>query len=316
MPELPEVQTVVDGLEKKIIGKKIKDIWTDYRSSFYYGKENIKDPKYFSFFKKALLGKKILSAKRVGKNILLETSGEYWILIHLKMTGHLLFGEYFLDKKENKVFPKGGFLQRKSKDFEKEVLKNPLRDPFNAFIHLLFVFEKSKKSLALSDMRKFATVKLVKKELLGESFQALGPDALKISFKDFYKIFKDKKGKVKPELMKPENISGIGNIYSDEILFASGVHPESLANKIPKEYYKKMFSVMKRILKKSISCGGDSMSDFRNIEGKKGEFQKKHKVYKREGWDCLKKDCKGKISKKVISGRGSRFCSACQKKFL
>ena len=107
MPELPEVQTVVDGLNKKVKGKIIKDCWTDYQSNFYSGKNNIKDPIFFKKFKKEIQGKKILKAQRRGKNIFIYLDSGKIILIHLKMTGHLLYGDYFFDKKENIYKPQG-----------------------------------------------------------------------------------------------------------------------------------------------------------------------------------------------------------------
>jgi formamidopyrimidine-DNA glycosylase len=112
MPELPEVQTVVDGLNQKIKGKKILSVWTDYKSDFYFGKESIKDPKYFKKFSKEILGQKILKAERRAKNILIFLENKKTILIHLKMTGHLLYGNYFFDKNKNIFFPENNFISR------------------------------------------------------------------------------------------------------------------------------------------------------------------------------------------------------------
>ena len=102
-------------------------------------------------------------------------------------------------------------------------------------------------------------------------------------------------------------ISGIGNIYSDEILWQAGVHPERVVGKISKPEMKKMWQAMKNILAKSISMGGDSMSDYRNIYGECGNFQNAHKVYRRTGRKCLKKNCGGKIMRKIIGGRTRTF---------
>ena len=101
MPELPEVQTVVDGLNLKVRNRKIKDVWTDYFSDSYLGKESIKDKKYFQKFKKEIIGQKILKAERRAKNIIIHLSGGKYILIHLKMSGHLIYGDYVFDKKKN-----------------------------------------------------------------------------------------------------------------------------------------------------------------------------------------------------------------------
>ncbi len=309
MPELPEVQTVVDGINKKVKGKKILDIWTDYESPYFCGKENIKDPKYFSFFKKSFAGKKILKAQRRAKNILIFTDSDFVVLIHLKMTGHLLYGKYFWNKKEKIWEPDGGFAEGKS---AKE--KSPLQNTFNRFIHLIFKLD-DEKFLALSDMRKFAKICLIKKENLDKYLEKTGPEILP---KDFSaknlkeRLFLQKNGKIKSVLMNPEIVAGIGNIYSDEILFSSKIHPESIISKIPEKKFSEILKNSKKILEKSLKVGGDSMSDFRNIEGKRGDFQNFHKAYKKEGEKCSLKNCSGIIEKKLIGGRVGRFCKKHQ----
>lgn len=118
MPELPEVQTTVNGLNKTVRSKKIVDVWTSYNSSYKAHKESIKDPLFFKQFKKKVIGQKILKAERRAKNILIHLTGDNTILIHMKMTGHLMYGAYEL--KKNKWEPK-----------EKS---GPLADPFNSHI--------------------------------------------------------------------------------------------------------------------------------------------------------------------------------------
>ena len=113
--------------------------------------------------------------------------------------------------------------------------------------------------------------------------------------------------------MNPEFIAGIGNIYSDEILWKVGVHPESEISKIPSFLLKEIIKFSKKILKSSIDIGGDSMSDFRNIEGERGKFQNKHKCYKLENTPCQKKGCYGILKKNKIGSRIARFCPSHQK---
>ena len=134
MPELPEVQTTANILNKEVRGLKISDIWTDYNSPYYLGKISIKDKKYFSFFKNELLNKEIISVGRRAKNVLINVSGNpnqrragKTILIHMKMTGHLLYGNYLFDGK--KWFPKDN---------------GALKDPYNRFIHLVFSLSNKK----------------------------------------------------------------------------------------------------------------------------------------------------------------------------
>lgn len=320
MPELPEVQTVVDGMNKKIKGKKIQLTWTDYDSKFYYGKNSIKDPKYFKNFSKNIIGAKIKKIERRAKNIKIYLDNDKIILVHLKMTGHFLFGNYKFDKQNNIFIPKGNSIERsdlkkdKTGKLKNEIEKNPLRDPFNKFIHFAIIFSDGN-VLALSDMRKFASVSIINKNDILEHFSDIGPEPFDIKPTMFSKMAKEKRGRIKTVLMNPEFIAGIGNIYSDEILWKIGIHPDSEISKVPSFKLKELIKYTKKILKKSISVGGDSMSDFRNIDGRKGKFQNSHNAYRLENTDCKMINCGGIIKKKMVGGRVSRFCPKHQKLF-
>jgi formamidopyrimidine-DNA glycosylase len=310
MPELPEVQTTVNGVNSEVRGLTITDVWTDYRSVFHANKQNIKNPEYFTHFKTDVLGAKVLNATRRGKNVLIHLSNPSTgsvqdgntILIHMKMTGHLLYGLYTLE--HGKWLPK-----------EKN---GPLADPYNRHIHLVFTLS-NKKHLAFADLRKFAKVFVfkTKDEHAVLDLMHLGPDPLskELTYKTFKeRLLKRPGGRIKPILMDQTLISGIGNIYSDEILWAAGVHPESKPAKIPEPQFKKMFAASKAILKKGINFGGDSDSDYRNIYGEKGKFQSRHNAYRRTGKPCPKKDS-GIIQRKMIAGRSGHFCNKHQKLF-
>ncbi len=312
MPELPEVETTVRGLQKYAVGKTVVDCWTDYNSAFHKDKENIKDPRYFVSFKKKLVGAKIIGADRRAKNILIHLSNGYTLLIHMKMTGHVLYGKYTFDKK------------KKKDPWTPATDSGPLADPFNRFIH--FVITLDGHHLVLSDMRKFAKVTLVETSLLDSSLHTahLGPEPLTKSFdlKKFIerlskntKMSKMPEGPIKSALMDQELIAGIGNIYSDEILWRASVHPESRFSAIPTKQISLMFTAMKETLKKGIDFGGDSMSDYRNLDGERGKFQEHHEAYRRTGKPCRKKGCKGTIVRKVIRGRSGHFCDTHQKLF-
>ncbi|MFZ2621490.1 MAG: DNA-formamidopyrimidine glycosylase [Minisyncoccia bacterium] len=299
MPELPEVTTTVKGLNEVLPKLKIKDIWSDY---FLRTKnrrtDNIKNKKYFEHFRKEVVGEKVKNAERRGKNVLIHLTHGKTILIHMKMTGHLLYGKYIWDDKEWKSSEK------------------LLSDPFNRFIHLIFTLSNSK-HLAFSDMRKFAKVVLFETEKRDEfiDLAQLGPEPLLNLSLDIFKkqLHKKPTGKIKTVLMDQTVIAGIGNIYSDEILWEAGIHPERRVVSIKNKEIEKMWKGLKVILTKSIKMGGDSMSDYRDIYGKKGNFQNAHKVYRRTKEKCLKKGCSGIIMRKTIGGRSSHFCSAHQK---
>ncbi len=285
MPELPEVQTTVNGLNRTVKGRIIVDVWTDYGSKLKMHRGSIKEAEFFKQFKKQVKGQKILKAERRAKNILIHLSNGLTILAHMKMTGYFFY--------------------------------NPPKDA--PFVHLDFTLD-NKKHLVFSDMRKFAKVTLLPTKDIKNSLHLshLGPEPLDKSFT--YKIFKERllkkpRGKIKTVLMDQTLIAGIGNIYSGEILWRAGVHPLSIPSAIPEKNLKEMFKATKETLKKGIDFGGDSMSDYKNINGEKGEFQEHHKAYRRTGLKCLKPKCKGVIERLVVGTRSAHFCPVHQKLF-
>lgn len=299
MPELPEVTTTVSGLNKVLPKLNVKEVWSDYFLNTKNKRiDNIKNKKYFEKFKKEIVGEKFKNAERRGKNVLIHLTGDKTILIHMKMTGHLLYGKYF---RNGEVW----------KSTEKL-----LSDPFNKFIHLIFTLSNGK-HLAFSDMRKFAKVILFETSKKNSHIDLvhLGPEPLKdLTIKTLKEqLSKKLTGKIKTVLMDQSIVAGIGNIYSDEILWETGIHPERIVKNIKDEEIKKILKTTKEILQKSIKMGGDSMSDYRNIFGEKGNFQNAHKVYKKSKQKCLKKGCKGTIERKVIGGRSAHFCNTHQK---
>lgn len=309
MPELPEVQTTVNGLNASIRGLKILDVWTDYNSSFHHGKDSIKDPAYFTRFKKAVTGAKVERVDRIAKNILVRIAkgGEKSvILIHMKMTGHIMIGRYEFDKKAARD------PWRPAPD-----ASPALRDPYNRFIHLVFTLS-NKKQLVLSDMRKFAKVTLIPETELERTVHlfGIGPDPLKKEFT--FEAFKERlerrpTGRIKNVLMDQTVIAGVGNIYSDEALWRTGLHPEERVMNIPDSYLKKLYPALLAVLRKGIDFGGDSMSDYRNIDGERGKFQEHHNVYRKTEQKCSKPGCKGTIIRKVVGGRSAHFCDIHQK---
>lgn len=308
MPELPEVHTTVEGLKRKVVGLNITDVWTSYRSTYAPYKNQIKNPGYFRKFQKDVIGNKITGAERRHKNILIHLSNGKTILIHMKMTGHLMYGQYQKTGLGNGTW--------ENEEWEPKADIGHLRDPFNKHIRLVFSLSDDK-NLVLSDVRKFAKVHLLNTKELGEELGIFGPEPLERSFT--FKVFKErvlqkKTAPIKSVLMDSSVIAGIGNIYSDEILFEAGVHPESKPFKISEEKLRDIYKNIKPLLRKGIKFGGDSTSDYRDITGAPGRFQGKHKVYRRKGEKCLKKDG-GTIERKVVRGRSAHFCPKHQRKF-
>ena len=280
MPELPEVQTVVNDLKDRVVGRKIVSVWA--------GAPGLVKKGTVERLKKELIGRKILNVGRRAKNILFRLSGHGTLLVHLKMTG------YFLYKKA------AGQGIAEDKDFEKgEYIRFALR-------------LDNEKILALSDLRKFANIIFFDREKEVEDYLKLfGPDALEISAEDFTRLIRSRKSRIKPLLMDQSALAGIGNIYSDEILYRAKIHPLERADKLTGTEIKKIYSAMRTILSEAIKKSGTSVSDFRDIAGQEGRYEEKLLVYRREGLPCPAKD--GRIVRTKIAGRSAYFCPAEQK---
>lgn len=304
MPELPEVQTTVNGLRQRVVGLRIREAWSDYDSPFFKGTDTIKDPAYFAQFKKKVEGKKIVSAERRAKNILINLEGNRTILVHMKMTGHLMYGTYKFDSMA-------------AKDPWKAVEPESLKDPFNRNVHFMLAFDNGK-NLALSDMRKFAKVTLVDTDVAHESAHLLGigPEPLE---KDFtFKKFEERidlrpNGKIKPVLMDQGIVAGIGNIYADESLWRAAIHPLERVRDIPEDKRRALYDAIRKTLARGLDFGGDSTSDYRNIDGEKGKFHENHYAYQRTGESCEKRGCPGTIRRIMIGQRSAHYCDVHQK---
>lgn len=304
MPELPEVQTTVSGLNKTVKGLKILDVWTNLKTKDPRQKETIKNPKYFSEFKKRITGKKVIEAERRAKNILIHLSQGETILVHLKMTGHLIYGKYEYDKKENTWKP--------SKDERKS-----LHDPYNRFVRAVFILN-NKKHLVFCDTRKFGKIAIEKTKEIKNSkhLSHLGPEPLDKSFTALdlkERLLKKKTGKIKSVLLDQSIVAGVGNIYSDELLWIAGINPKRKVSDIKNDEFTKIYKAMILVLKKGIDFGGDSTSDYRNIDGEHGKFHYNHNAYRKTGERCNLKGCNGIIKREIIGGRSSHFCSKHQK---
>jgi formamidopyrimidine-DNA glycosylase len=289
MPELPEVETIVNDLKKKVLHRTFIALWTDTAK--------IIKKTSFSQFQKNILGKKIIGIKRRAKNILIYLSDNYVLLIHLKMTGHLLVGKWKIKEKKWVSKIKGAMSN----------------DPGNRFLRLIFSLDNGQQ-LALSDIRKFAKVELWKEsELLkSKEFMALGPEPLdpSFTFSKFKQLFFKKKGKIKPVLMDSKFIAGIGNIYASEILLEAMLHPESRVENLKEKDLKYIYKAIKKVLKKGIKSRGSSISDYRDLQGQKGGFQKIAKIYGKKGQKCPY--CNTKIERIVVGQRGTFYCPVCQ----
>ncbi len=288
MPELPEVATMVSDLNRAVSKRTVIDVWTD-------AKGLVKKPS-FSEFKKVIIGRRIERIRRKGKVIIFFLQGGKVLFWHPKLTGHFLIGRW-----------------KQKRDGWKPEKKSAMEDPANRFIHIIFWLDNGL-MLAFSDLRKFARLELwdANKADQASIVQAIGIDALEIKLKEFEDIVKkSKKKRIKQLLMEQKLIAGIGNIYSDEILFRAKVHPLRTADSLGVKEIKKIHQAIKPILLKAIELAGASVSDFRRINGDKGKFQETIKVYHCQGKKCSK--CGTLIERKKLGGRSAHFCPKCQK---
>jgi len=294
MPELPEVETIAQGLRKAIAGKRIKEVKAIFPGIV---RQN------FSVFKKSIIQKRIKRVRRRGKYLLIDLSGGMnrmvhtggkTILVHLGMTGNFLFGRSTDCSRE----PPG-----------QRVSESEFDDKHD---RLIFRFYGSDEQLRYNDLRKFGKMKVFNtaKERTIPELKKLGPEALEIKFSEFIEIFRRRKGKIKSALLNQQIIAGLGNIYADESLFEAKIHPEQKADKLNPKKLRRLHQAIQKILKKAIKAGGSSIENYYNISGEIGSFQLQHKVYGREGEPC--KRCGAKIKRIKINQRSSYFCPRCQ----
>ena len=286
MPELPEIEIVKRSLSKMINKSKIIDVKINNRNLRY---------KISYLFCQNLIGEKILRISRRSKYLIFHFKKKL-LLAHLGMSGKIL-------------------LTRSS---DSAVFKTSFYYDFNLLPKHNHVYFKLNNGLILiyNDVRRFGFFKLYYNTKLNEIIflkkLGLEPLSKKFNTKYFKRLTLNKKKNVKNLLMDQTFISGLGNIYVNEVLFMSKIHPLRTCDGLNKTEMKKLVLNIKKILKFSISKGGSSIKDFQNIMGKSGNFQQFFHVYEQEKKNCSRISCKGKIKKIRISNRSSFYCDKCQ----
>jgi len=287
MPELPEVEIVRKSLNKNISGKIISEVKVKNRNL------RIKIPKNFE---KILKKKQIKKIGRFSKYIIFFFTDKSYCIFHLGMSGTIhLLKKCAENKFTNTSFYHSPHLPKKHN-------------------HLEINFNNQK--LIYNDPRRFGYILFFnsKKELL-KKFENFGPEPFSKKFNIRYikNYFTNKKKNIKNFLLDQNFVSGIGNIYANEILFECKINPLTPVNLLNIYQIDQIIEKSKKVLKRSIIKGGSSIRDFKNIGGIKGSFQNEFKVYNRENLKCTNRSCKGNIFKIVITNRSSFFCNKCQK---
>ena len=289
MPELPEVEVVKRSLITKIQNSIVKAIKiNDGRLRYRVDRNQIKK----------IIGLKFKKISRRSKYLLFFFNSDVVMLVHLGMTGKF----FFINRKKTKY--KTSFYYNINYDKDKK------------YDRIIFNLSNNQK-LIYNDIRKFGFIKFTNLKDLKQNLHLkyLGPEPLSAQFNKRY--FKNyiigKKRTIKDLLMDQKFISGLGNIYVNEILFFSGIKPNKKIVKLSDDEIKKIIKLTKKLIKKAIILGGSSIRDFSSSSGKKGSFQQYFGVYSKKGEECIKRNCRGKIIKIVISNRSTFYCVKCQK---
>jgi formamidopyrimidine-DNA glycosylase len=276
MPELPEVETVVRGLRASLLGRTICDIRlgkTDF----------IDDPVALA---QQLPGARISDVTRVGKFISIDLSSggapgdagsRFYMFVHLGMTGQLR--------------------------------THRSDDPIPPHTHV-FVALDDGRELRYSDIRRFGRMLLVPESGVAGFRGRLGAEPLEITLEEFRARFGSRRARVKSLLLDQAVLRGVGNIYADESLFRARIHPARIARNLTQAQLTSLHRAVRETLTAAIRLRGSSISDYVDSDGKRGEFQLRHRVYQREGKPCVR--CRGKIRRMIVAGRSSHFCPRCQ----
>jgi formamidopyrimidine-DNA glycosylase len=279
MPELPEVETVVRGLRLSLPGRVIVDV--------RFGKTDFVDNP--GEIVERLPGKRIESVTRLGKFICVSLEErapsttqatpltQSYLIIHLGMTGQLTLTHS--------------------------------RESVPPHTHGFFILDDGRE-LRYTDIRRFGRMLLIPESGLAEFTEQLGKEPLEISEEEFCRYFGSRRARVKALLLDQRVLRGIGNIYADESLFRARLHPARIAENLTKQQLLMLHQKVRQVLEEAIRSRGSSISDYVDSEGRRGEFQLRHRVYQRDGKPCFR--CTTKIKRVIVAGRSSHFCPRCQ----
>jgi len=286
MPELPEVETVKRGLERLIVGKTIKSVDYDWAKSFPNSNNDVQQ---------FLIDSKITKVRRRAKVLIIDLDTNYSLVTHLKMTGQLVF-------RGDKSFGSG---------HPNDSLVGKLPDKST---RVTIDFTDGSK-LFFNDQRKFGWCRLLPTDEIKNLpfFQKVGPEPLEKEFTAqalLKRLDRRKNSMIKAVLLDQSVLAGIGNIYADEALFMSGIHPESRVANVPKSKLINLHGNIVDVLQTSINSGGSTDKNYIDAEGRKGSFLTFAKVFRREGLPC--ENCTNDIVKIRVAGRGTHICVKCQ----
>ncbi len=299
MPELPEVETIKRQLEKEIVGQTIVEVWYDRPKMLRPSAEG---------FVKGVKGKKVAGVRRRAKLLIFELEGikgvkglkdESYFVCHLRLSGRLL-----VRRKEDKP-----------DDYVHVILKLKCQNSnvkAKSQISKLDGRGSGDLELRFAEARLFGYIEYLPNEAaLEKILKKYGPEPLDNLTEDkFYSILQKTKKPVKPVLLDQEKIAGVGNIYANDALFLSGIHPQTPASNLTRPQSDKLLEAIEQVFKEGLKYGGASDQWYRQIHGEEGKYQEHFKVYGRNGQEC---DVCGSVIKRIeVGGRGTFYCPGCQ----
>ncbi len=273
MPELPEVETVANGVDARVRGQRIASVWTSGKPQTFKSSE--------AEISEVLTGARIDRVRRVGKTIVLDlfrSGGQNrraQFLVHLGMTGRLLVSQRNV----------------------------PLPPHTHAVLTLA-----DQREVRFVDPRRFGRLSIVSE---AEGYAGPGVEPTTVTADEFAKLFKGRKLAIKAALLNQTILHGVGNIYADESLFRAGIRPRKAAGRLTRAELARLHVALQKVLAQAIALGGSSVSDYVDADGVRGFFQLEHKVYGRAGQVCL--DCGTGLKKIVVGGRTTVYCPRCQR---
>jgi formamidopyrimidine-DNA glycosylase len=302
VPELPEVETIVRGLDQRISGDTVESVWIGSR------KQPLKSPA--GIIARTLEGKRIIRVHRAGKHIVFDLEGSP---SSQRPTPTLA--------KQGKLG--GGRQTRQAASLH--IVRNAL-ETAQWIVHLgmtgrLVVLEPAadvvKHTHLIAKLASGRELRFIDPRMFGKlsvhagGFDPGGVEPLEVSEERFVALFRGRKTPIKSALLNQKLLRGVGNIYADESLFRAGIRPRRRAAAITRNELRKLHRAVREVLRKAIALGGSSISDYVDADGEEGFFQLQHRVYGREGEPCLV--CRAAIRRVVLAGRSSHYCSKCQK---
>lgn len=288
MPELPEVETIRIGLARLLPGKEVADVWHDNAKSFPNAEPDVRE---------FLIGANVVEVTRRAKVLLIELSSKYSLIVHLKMTGQMVFV---------------GANERFGAGHPNESLIRELPDKST---RVVLTFTDGSR-LFFNDQRKFGWMRLLPTAEVPmiDFFQKVGPEPLSADFtwQDMReRLLRRKNTNIKAALLDQTVIAGVGNIYADESLWGAKIHPMTRVADLTDEDIKNLYEALVTVLRLSIEKGGSTDKNYVNAEGKRGSYLTFASVFRREGKSCLR--CGTIIVKSKVAGRGTHTCPYCQR---